>query len=366
MKKLITFLLALPILLGSCQENANDSFPAQEVDASKTNGLKFVKIDLDKTILSKKSSNKNGDFASRVAILNEALLEHGIQIAKMELFGADGAGNTVFFKDVGNKQIGFENVPNDPRNWFNETNAPSFGNDDWTDGTIPYWTDGSEQGTSNGTNDDGPYDGMTSDQTLSAIYSAMDTWGSISCSNGLDIWDVYTTTPGFDDGVSTLGDAGFVQFLVGFGGFPGYAPGAILHGGNLEAAFFDLIALPEPDGGINILGVTFTFTWNYDINQNGIPDVAIKEIYINRDFNWQDAPDDVIGNGIFDYETVVLHEAGHGLNQDHFGKAFRSRNGKLHFAPYALMNAGYSITQREITATDNAGHCSMWGDWPNN
>jgi len=350
--KIALFFTALMIF--GC--TSSDEEPVLEISASKSNGLEFVKIDLDQTILSKKSSNKNGDFASRVAILNEALLEHGIQIAKMELFGAEGAGNTVFFKDLGNKQIGFENVPNDPRNWFNETNAPFYGNDNWTDGTIPYWTDGSEQGTPSG---------MTTDQTLSAIHSAMNTWGSISCSDGLDIWDVYTTTPGFDDGVSTLGDAGFVQFLAGFGGFPGYAPGAILHGGNLEAAFFDEIG--GPGGGAGILGVTFTFTWTEDINQNGKPDVAIKEIYINRDFNWQDAPDDVIANGIFDYETVVLHEVGHGLNQAHFGQAFRSGgNNKLHFSPYALMNAGYSIARREINATDNAGHCSMWGDWPNN
>ena len=337
-----------------------------EISASKSNGLEFVKIDLDKTILSKRSSNKNNDFANRVAILNEALLEHGIQIEKMELYGAEGAGNTVFFKDVGNKQIGVENVPNDPRNWFNETNAPLYGNDNWTDGTIPYWTDGSEQGTSSGTNLDGTtYDGMTSDQTLSAIKSAMSTWGSVSCSDGLRIWDVYTTTAGFDDGVSTLGDAGFVQWLEGFGGFPGYAPGSILHGGNLPPAFFE--AIGGPGGGNGILGVTFTFTWNLDINDNGIPDVAIKEIYINDNFNWQDAPNDELFSGEFDYETVVLHEAGHGLNQGHFGKAFRNNgNRKLKFSPQALMNAGYTVGRREINATDNAGHCSMWGDWPNN
>ncbi len=352
MKKLLTCLLALPILLWSCQENGIETSPELEVSTSKSNGLKLMEINIDKSLLFKKNSNKKGDFANRVAILNEALLEHGIQLEKMEFLGAEGAGNTVFFKDVGNKQLGSEFVPNDPRNWFSEAN----GNvpPDFTDGTIPYWTDGSEQGTTSG---------MTTPQTLSAIHSTMNTWGSISCSEGLRIWDVYTTTPGFDDGVSTFGDAGFVQWLEGFGGFPGYAPGSILHGGNLPAAFFEQVT-----GSQNVLGVTFTFTWNEDINQNGKGDVAIKEIYINDGFNWQDAPDDVLGNGIYDYETVVLHEVGHGLSQGHFGKAFRDngKKGKLHFAPQALMNAGYSIGVRNITGTDNGGHCSNWGDWPNN
>jgi len=367
MKKLITCLLALPLLLVSCQDSGIDSSIEQEISAPKANKMEFVKVNIDKGILYKKNSNKEGDFRNRVAILNEAMLEHGIQLEKMEFLGADGAGNTVIFKDVGNKQIGDENVPDDPRNFFNEANSPYYGYD-WIDGTIPYWTDGSEQGTSSGTNsDDTTYKGMTSDETLSAIKSAMSTWGSISCSDGLRIWDVYTTTPGFDDGVSTFGDAGFVQFLEGFGGFDGFAGGTILHGGNLPAAFFDQIALPDLNGGKRILGVTFTFTWNYDINQNGIPDVALKEIYINRDFNWQDAPDDVRGNGVFDYETVQLHEVGHGLNQGHFGKAFRNNgNDKRQHSPQALMNAGYSGGRRNITGTDNGGHCSIWGDWPNN
>lgn len=56
-----------------------------------------------------------------------------------------------------------------------------------------------------------------------------------------------------------------------------------------------------PSGGAGILGVTFTYTWNEDINQNGKGDVAIKEIYMNDGFNWQDAPDDFLGSGKFDY-----------------------------------------------------------------
>ncbi len=64
---------------------------------------------------------------------------------------------------------------------------------------------------------------------------------------------------------------------------------------------------------------------------------------------------------------MALHEAGHGLSQAHFGKAFRSGgNGKLHFSPRAVMNATYSGVQTSIDQTDNAGHCSNWASWPNN
>jgi hypothetical protein len=57
---------------------------------------------------------------------------------------------------------------------------------------------------------------------------------------------------------------------------------------------------------------------------------------------------------------------GHGLSQDHFGKIFRTKNGKLHFAPLAVMNAVYYDVQQELKGTDVGGHCSIWGSWPNN
>src|SRR5688500_19661074 len=62
-----------------------------------------------------------------------------------------------------------------------------------------------------------------------------------------------------------------------------------------------------------------------------------------------------------EYYTLSLHDAlpisGHGLSQDHFGKAFLSGNGKLHFAPLAVMNASYSGVQTTIGKTDLGGHC---------
>jgi len=357
MKKLITCLLALSLLLVSCQDSGIDSSPELEASASKESQMKLMQLDIDKSVLFKKGKTKDGGFANQVAAINEALLEHGIQLVKMEFLGAEGAGNTVYFKNVGNKQLGADFVPNDFRNWFPRN--PFLG--EWTDGSLGYWMDGTELRTSSG---------MTESQTIKAFQSVMNTWGSVNCSNGLVMSNQGVTS------TADYGDVGIMQAVLGFGGSFGTAPGTIVQAGNLPADFFEAVGLLDPDGapggGAGILGVTFTFVWQdrngpTDIDNNGKNDVFVREIYMNDGFNWQDAPDDVRGNDVFDYETVMLHEVGHGLSQGHFGKKFMTnKNGKEHYAPYALMNPSYSIAQREITATDNAGHCSNWGSWPNN
>ena len=132
----------------------------------------------------------------------------------------------------------------------------------------------------------------------------------------------------------------------------------------MPAEFFDAIA--PPNGSEFILGVTFTFIWVYsngdpvDTDKNGKADVYTREIYYNDAFPWADGDH-------YDVETIALHEAGHGLSQGHFGKLFKTeKNGKYHFAPRAVMNAGYTGIQTSINKTDKAGHCSNWAQWPNN
>ncbi len=36
------------------------------------------------------------------------------------------------------------------------------------------------------------------------------------------------------------------------------------------------------------------------------------------------------------------------------------------FTVVAVMNAAYSGVQQGLAGTDSAGHCSIWGSWPNN
>ena len=330
MKKLFSLTLVLGLILVGCNngEDSQDMFMEQQ--EMKPSDLKMVKVDIDGYSRSNAVGDKfksSSDLQANVALLNEKLVEYGVQLTQMEYYSMDGSGQTVFFSDRGNKQLSSDYVPNDPRNALPGT-------------SIPYLVDGTQLVTASGMN------------TLDPINTVMDTWNSVTCSKGLDIVGL---------GVTPF-DIGFVSnFFFGFGGSDGFYPGIILQAGVLPRAFFDAIA---PGGGSGILGVTFTLTWTEDINADGVGDVAIKEIYYNDAFNWQDVV--TTGSGV-DFETVALHETGHALSQAHFGKVSRTdSNGKIHFSPRAVMNAGYSGVNRVIGATDRAGHCSNWGNWPNN
>jgi hypothetical protein len=233
---------------------------------------------------------------------------------------SSNVGQTVFFNNRGNKQLAAHYVPGDPRRGGG-TN-------------ITYTIDQTE----------GSVDGLTQAQTNAAIGRAMTTWDNVNCS----------TIP--IDAVGNPGtDIGFVEFLNGLGGSP-FIFADLTHAGWLPPG----ILAP------NVIAVTFTFVWidglgnPTDIDNNGKADVAIREILYNDAFTWQI-------NANIDVETVALHEAGHGLSQDHFGAAFvNASNGKVHFAPRAVMNAAYSGVQQTINQTDNGGHCSIWAQWPNN
>ncbi|MEL4456495.1 hypothetical protein [Lutimonas vermicola] len=270
-----------------------------------------------------------------MVVINQALQSQGIsvQLSVIESYGSDGTGNTVYFNDRGNKQLAADFVPFDP-------NRGGFSD-------IAYARDGTEGFTSSG---------LSQIDTDGAILNAMNTWNNVSCSSGLVLTNL---------GASPF-DLGYVQAIVSGGASGSFFFTDIMHSGfNTEVT--DAVFGP----GSNVLGVTFTFIWgDYDENGDFIPsdidnnrknDVAFRDIYYNDAYPWS-----VDGSGI-DVETVVLHESGHGLSQAHFGKLFQGeKNEKFHFAPRALMNAGYTGIQRTIGESDNAGHCSNWAQWPNN
>jgi len=230
-------------------------------------------------------------------------------------------GQTIFFNDRV-KQLGAHFVPGDPRRGGRAN--------------ITYIVDQAE----------GAIDGLTVGQTTAAIDRAMATWNGVNCST-IPITKL-PDIPGLD--------IGLVETLLGQTGGP-FMLADITHAGWLPAG-----VLPA-----NVIGVTFTFIFSdpathapTDIDNNGKADVAFREILYNDRFVWRI-------NGNIDVETVALHESGHGLSQGHFGKAFGTdANGKIHFAPLAVMNAAYSGVQQDLKGTDNGGHCSIWGSWPNN
>jgi hypothetical protein len=230
------------------------------------------------------------------------------------------AGQIVFFNNRASRQLTAHFVPGDPRRGGG-TN-------------ISYIVDQAE----------GAIDGLTVAQTTAAIDRAMASWDNVSCS---DI--PITKTPD----IPAL-DIGIAEFLNGLGGSPlvfadiqhaGWLPGGIL--------------------GNSVIAVTFTFIFvdgggaPTDVDGNGLADTAFREILYNNFFTWAI-------NGNIDVETVALHEAGHGLSQGHDGALFQTTsNGKFHFSPRSVMNAGYTGVQQSLKTTDNGGHCSIWASWPN-
>jgi len=184
----------------------------------------------------------------------------------------------------------------------------------------------------------------------------------------MTMWDVGTTCS--DLPINKVADSGadpdIVDFLVGeevgedFGdeGDPFLAD--ITNAGWLERGFFDALI---PGGGDFILAATFTFFFldpptGNDINGDGFPDTAFKEVYYNNEFDWGIDAD-------IDVESVALHENGHSFEQAHFGMVFGTiPNFRLHFAPRTVMNAFYSGIQQDLTDSDLAGHSTLFGSWP--
>jgi len=330
MKKLI-YLFINSLIFSCTDENAElDSTNNFELINSRFIETPMVNISLD---LSKNNYSLKGSTSSTqfMADVNKEFRNQGIsiQLYMMEYYSSNGAGNTVYFNNKGNKQLGADFVPGDSRRGG------------FTD--IAYARDGTEGATASG---------LTQDETDAAILSAMDTWNNVSCSKGLKLTDL---------GASPF-DLGYVQALVTNGASGSYLFTDVMHSGfNTEVT--DAVFGPESD----VLGVTFTFVWTDDITEiptdidnNKKKDVAFRDIYYNDAFSW------AIGDHI-DVETIALHESGHGLSQAHFGTVFISGgNNKVHFSPRAVMNAGYSGIQTTINKSDKAGHCSIWGNWPYN
>jgi hypothetical protein len=235
-------------------------------------------------------------------------------------------GRTIYFNDVGNKQLSADFVPG----------LSLDGTDD-----VSFYVD-----------ENRPSADLAVSATTGAVVRAMQTWNGVVCSD-LGMFQVPS-----NPAIST----GFISFLLGFGGSFDYTAD-VVHAGWLPAAFFDAVA---PSGSTFILGVTYTIIFTdddgnpTDLDNNGKADVAWRETYYNDTFTWN------IGSR-YDVETIALHEAGHGLSQAHFGMAFLdSGSGQLHFSPRAVMNAAYSGIQTSIDQTDLAGHCSNWASWNNN
>lgn len=275
--------------------------------------------------------------------INAKLANTGVSVrlAKLETYGTaeSEAGNIIYFDDRAFK-TGMNYVPRDPRRTWSGDQSK------WQD-DITYLIDGVDNQTHNGLD------------AIPAIRRAMTTWDDVTT----------TRIPLTDLGV-TLDDIGYLQSITtdGTSGFRGILAD-ITFGGFLPATWFEAVLGPGAGGGV--LGVTATFTFRTDIDGDGQVDTAFAETYFNNNpaFRWAIDGVWVLGGAAprdYDIQTIALHEAGHALSQNHFGKYFRTvAGGPRHFAPYAVMNAAYTRVHQTLTGTDIAGHSQLWASWPN-
>lgn len=269
--------------------------------------------------------------------MNQKLEAEGLdyRVFKAEYITAaesDEMGAEILAKDIGNKQLGSDFVPNDlRRTWSNNLGPVLTDTDD-----ITYAIDQTIDAT--------PLSpGVSAVEATNAIQRAMGTWDAQRCSD-------LSLTQNDDSGI----DIGFIANIFGLGGSPNIVAD-VQHAGFRDINF-----------GGGVLGVAYTLVFvnagvPTDIDENGKNDVAFREIYYDPSWFW------TVGDfpGV-DIETIALHEAGHGLSQAHFGTIFRKK-GEITVSPSAVMNAVYlGGEQRSLKGTDKGGHCSNWGQWPNN
>ena len=330
MKKLI-YLLSLSLLVFmSCSKEEAISASELETSLKEIPSKEPLYIDLDLPSWAFTTSNNKQEMSKSTA----TKLENREVVLYMAEYITSGdnseVGNIIFFNNRGNKQLGADFVANNQ--YLNI--PPEFGIYSDKTNDISYYVDEGR-----------PSDDLDVGISTQAIERSMTTWDNITCS------ELGVFKRPYNSGIRTGAVVGNAHPVFDWSA-------DVVHAGWMPLGFFDWWS----DGrGDNILAVTFTFVVLADgvfsdDDNNGKLDVWFREIYYNDEFSWADGDH-------FDIETISLHEAGHGLSQGHFGKAFSNKGG-VHFSPRAVMNASYSGVQTSIGETDEGGHCSNWGNWP--
>jgi len=246
------------------------------------------------------------------------------------------AGGVVWFqKDVGNGQLDHDFVYQDPRSTWN---APEAG--------LTYGVkEGNQSSDVNLTNQ------------IGWMHDSIMTWDNLACADlTLSENEVNDNSPGV------------VQNFFSGGGIDI----SLIEADLTQVGFLGVSPMFPP--GSRTLGVAYTLFWVdengqlTDIDNNGKIDIAFRELYYNDQYEWADnglegpQPN---GTRIFDFPTVAIHEAGHGVSMAHFGN-IGVKNGSLFVSPRSIMNAIYGGLLREPVGRDKGSLCSNWAQWPNN
>jgi hypothetical protein len=270
---------------------------------------------------------------------------------QLRIFERDGE-TIIVSQDVGNQAFPYQWVENDPRR------HPSDGL------TLYYRIDLTELPP-----------GISAAETEAAIDAAADTFNRETCGQDFQLVKI--------DG-DPEADLGWVQRQVlGVGGSD--APEAdITFAGWVDDEFWPTVGFPNAFGlAVPLLFSTDQSSWIWgldafdpeqpatDINNDRKRDLFATEIYFRRNANYV-IDDDDLGNTLFyiDLQTIVLHELGHALGMDHFGRTsvILDENGDLvdvivNENSGNVMNTNNYFVRRELRGSDRASFCQLYGNW---
>ena len=138
---------------------------------------------------------------------------------------------------------------------------------------------------------------------------------------------------------------------------------------NIFAAIFG------PKLGPSVVGVTFTYgfattpggTVYTDVDRDGKGDVAFTEVWFQNApprMSWTMEASNAFRTTGYDAQTLALHELGHSLGLDHFGRLFENGRGEVQGAPFAVMNASAIASHRAPAGSDVSALCGSYAGWP--
>ena len=269
---------------------------------------------------------------------------------KLRIFERDGQ-TIIVSQDVGNQAFPYQWVENDPRR------HPADGL------TLHYRIDLTELPP-----------GISAAETEAAIEAAVATFNRETCNHNMQLVRM-PSDPG--------ANLGWVQGQVVGTGSPAAPTADITFAGWVEDDFWLAV---DPNAFGIALPVLFhadgsSWIWGYDafepdqpttdINNDRKRDLFATEIYFRRDANYV-IDDDDLGNTLFyiDLQTIVLHELGHALGMDHFGRTsvILDENGDLvdvlvNENSGNVMNTNNYFVRRELRGSDRASFCQLYANW---
>ena len=214
--------------------------------------------------------------------------------------------------------------------------------------------------------------GISWEDTEAAVEAAVATFNEVQCGRNFRLVRVDTDPDG---------DLGVAQDLVGLGGNP-VTVADITFAGWVPDQFMDAMGM----GGSKGLTVPATYAadgsivWGYDvldptidysdIDDDRESDLAAMEIYFTTSADY--VVDDPAGDTLFfiDLESIVLHELGHTLGMDHFGRTeiVLDENGEfvdvvLNRNSTPMMNSNNYFINREVAGSDKASFCGRYASW---